>query len=222
MIRQPLTALAACVRGAAVVAALLVLTSATFAGTILEIQLGGVDIGYDGTDIVDADPGNADPDPLTTVTFVVDGSLVGSVLIADISLDMLLPSVLDIDKSGDTVLSASGGIFNLGLPGGDYLDLNLGEATITYVDIANTVQFAFGGSVAAIDGQSLPFGLTIGDPVSISFSTQVNPGSLSSGEVNVEGFTSSGTGEIRGLVPEPTSLALLAIAGLMVGMIRRR
>ena len=60
----------------AVVAVVVVLSSTTFAAPVLEIQLGGMDIAYDGTNIFDADPGNADPDPLTTVTFQVDGSMI--------------------------------------------------------------------------------------------------------------------------------------------------
>ncbi|REK18341.1 MAG: PEP-CTERM sorting domain-containing protein [Planctomycetota bacterium] len=188
---------------------------------MLEIQLGGVDIGYDGTNIFDA--GAGDPDPLNSVAFLVDGVQVGSVLTSDITLDLFIPDVLDIADTGDVVVSGAGGFFDIGLPGADFLDLDLDAATITYVDLT-TVQFAYAGSVAAIDGQSLPFGLEIGDPVSISFSTQIDPGTLVTAGGFVEEFTAFGTGEVRGiLVPEPASVVLGGLGGLaLLGLIWRR
>ena len=54
-----------------------------------------------------------------------------------------------------------------------YLKLDIDEITVTYVDSAGIIQFVFGGGVAAIDDQDLPFGLELFDPVAVSFSTRV-------------------------------------------------
>lgn len=205
-------------RMVAVVGIIAVMTAAplwSHASTI-EIQLGGVDIRYDGANIFDYDPGSSDPDPLTTVTFLVDNVMVGSVLTSDITLEMFIPNVLNIDDTGDTVVSGSGGVFNLGLPAADFLSLELDEATITYADISGIVQFAFGGSIAGLVSQSLPFGLTIEEPISVSFSTQINAGSLVTSGGTVDQFTASGTGEIVG-VPEPSTVILAALGVLGLG-----
>ncbi|REK18340.1 MAG: PEP-CTERM sorting domain-containing protein [Planctomycetota bacterium] len=187
--------------------------------TLLEIELGGVNIGFDGDDIFD--DGAFDPDTLNSVAFLVDGSMVGSVLTTDITLDLFIPDVPAIADTGAIVVSAPGGFFNLGLPGADFLDLDLGAATVTYIDLT-TVQFSFGGSVAAIAGQSLPFGLVIGEPVSVSFSTQILPGTLVTAGGFVEEFSASGTGEIRG-VPEPASIVLAAAGAFaLAGIVWRR
>src|SRR5690606_30900056 len=40
----------------------------------IEIFFTGIDIAYDGSDIVDSDPGNADPDPIINASFVINGA----------------------------------------------------------------------------------------------------------------------------------------------------
>ncbi len=204
---------------AVAVAAVLGLATSVSAATI-QIELGGVNLGYDGSSLFDADPGLADPDPLTTVNFLVDGAPAGPVLVADIALDVFIPDVSGIGVLGDTVTSAAGGIFDLLLPGGDLLEIDLAEALITYSPIGGLVQFLFGGAVGTIASQSLPFGLALGDSVSISFSTQVDAGTLSDDGQVLTGFTSSGTGEIRGVaVPEVAALWMLvpALGALALG-----
>ncbi|MBL7220211.1 MAG: PEP-CTERM sorting domain-containing protein [Phycisphaerae bacterium] len=66
----------------------------------------------------------------------------------------------------------------------------------------------------------MPYGVTIAEPVSVSFSTQTTePVSKSGNHITV--FRSSGTGEITGL-PEPATLSLLALGGLTVLRKRRK
>lgn len=210
----------------AITAVVSLATSATqgLSAPLLEIQMSGVNIGYDGSSIFDQDPGSSDPDPLSTVSFLLDGTSTGSVLTSDIFLDLSIPDVLNINPIGGTVLSGTGGLFDLTMPGGDFVSLILGPASVTYVD-AGFVEFAFVGSVAQLVAQSLPYGLELDDPVSVSFSTQIIPGSLSTSTF-VDSFTASGTGEIRSevpsvVVPEPSSLALVSVAFMLLAACRR-
>lgn len=184
----------------------------------LEILFEDIDISYDdslGT-IVDQN----DPDPLTNVDFVVDGGVVGGIP-AGATLDFEIPGVPAIaDVSGTIVTSDPGGNFNFDFGGGNFLDLDLDEVTVTYISILS-VKFAFGGSVAGIGGQDLPFGLTLGDPVSVSFSTTIDDITVDSGIV--KSFLGSGTGEVEGAaVPEPTSLGIAALGGLLATMFASR
>jgi hypothetical protein len=214
---------------------MLLLVTPTYAAS-LEIQLGGVDIVFDGTDIDDAgspvfgteDP--ADADPLDTVTFKEDGTPVGTLLgpplgTDPISVDIHIPGVPPIPVAGGTVTTS-------GIPPGTFdlltkavasaigLALDLDEVDITYVPISSSMSFVFAGSVAAIDSQDLPFGLEIGSPVTVTLSTQTDSVTTFGGFV--ESFTASGTGEIRGiLVPEPSTLVLAALALLAHGRRRR-
>lgn len=183
------------------------LCSASHAANI-SIQFSGLDIEYDGTDIT------ADDD-LTSVAITAGGSPAGPVLTSDISIDALIPEVVGIDVAGDTVVSDPGGSLDLSFPAGDSLELELGAATVNYFD-AGFVQFTFAAAIATIDSQSLPFDLTIGDPVSISFSTQVVPGTLMDNGVVITAFEATGTGEVQGaLVPEPSSVALLLVCAAL-------
>lgn len=179
---------------------------------MIRIQFSGLDIAYDGTDITSA----TSPDELSSVAISTNGALAGPVLTSDIALEAMIPDVLDIAVGGDTVTSGAGGTFNFSFPSGDSLSLTLGPANINYAD-AGFVQFTFGAAIAAVNSQSLPYDLLIGDPVAVSFSAQIDSDSLMDDGVNLTAFTASGTGEVRGeLVPEPSTLVLLGLATLAI------
>ena len=175
------------------------------------------------------------PEPLLSATFAVDGSFVGTVS-TDVTADMEVLGVPAL-TSGSTV-PATGGKFSLDFGGGKFLDLILDTVSITYID-ATAVQFVFGAGVAPDQSdvmQDLPFDLS-GDPasglkapVTLSFSSQVKPGSIvTNGGGGVIGFEAVGTGEVRGgfepdenKVPEPGTLGLMALAGMMGGVVALR
>lgn len=220
--------------GVAFLSALAIAASPSARATNVEIFFTGMNLVYDGTSIYDAGSlagGNGNPaeaDPLVTATFVANGSVVG-VVASDISLDLYIPDVTDIPSAANThhVMTTPGNPGFLDLLIGtsplasEFLMLDLSEVSITYFDQDDMVQFVFGAAVADSASQNLPFGLMAGDPISVSFSAQVTPGSLTEAGGIVTGFLASGSGEIRA-VPEPTTVGLgvLALAG--AGLVWRR
>ncbi len=206
---------------------------ATAASADVVIHFTGMDLVYDGTALYDggstagglADP--ADADPLATVDFFVSGGLVGS-LDSDISLDVFIPDISGISDAPDTVYN----VWTLGNPGffdlligtsplaSEFLMVDIESVNFTYVDVGGLVQFTFGGAVGVGSAQNLPFGLQIADPVTLSFSAQVVPGTLQSSGGFITGFEAFGTGEFRA-IPAPATGALLAL-GAAAGFRRRR
>jgi hypothetical protein len=201
---------------------LLALVAQPASAAYIQIQLGGLDLQYDGSSIYDS--GTADPAPLTNATFLSDGVALGPADTSDVTLDLQIPGVLNIPAAGGSVTSASGGNLYLDLGDGEFLSLTLDVANVNYVPLTSTVQFVFAGSAASIDGQQLPYGITLGEPVSVSFSTQlIEPASyvVTQDGSFVGSFDAQGTGEIHA-VPEPATLGLLGLGGLAILRRRRR
>lgn len=192
----------------------LALTSAASAGVM--IQFGGLDIGYNGTNITDVGTPH-DPDPLSNATFFVNTVALGADT-SGVTLDLNIPGVVNIPAGGGQVSSAANGSLFLDLGGGEFLSLILDSAVVTYVPMAS-IQFVFAGSSSAIVGQQLPHGLSLINPVSVSFSTQIDPGSVKQSDGYVTAFTSAGTGEIQA-VPEPATLVTLF--GVAIPMLLKR
>jgi hypothetical protein len=203
-----------------------------------QIQIGftGMNLVYDGSNIYDAgsnlggtlNPANADP--VASADFFIDSVLVGNVT-SNVSVDIHIPDVTNIPSAPNTVYNVvtpgNPGIFDLLIgtspSASQYLALDLGEVSISYLDVAGIVQFHFGAAVAEGSSQNLPFGLQIGDPVTLSFSTQIDPGSRTIAGGFVTGFRANGTGEIRGeQIPEPSSIALCVMGAMAIPVLLRR
>lgn len=192
---------------------------------------------YDGSAIYDAgstagglaDP--ADADPLTSITFSVDGAPAGT-LLSNIWADIFIPGVTGIPSASNTVhnqtTAGNPGFFDL-LVGtsplaSQFLLIDLAEVTITYVDVASVVQFVFGIATPDIFAQTLPFGLVIDGPLTVSFSAQVDPGTLTNNDSQITGFAALGSGDISGqstAIAEPAAAPLMAL-GVMAFLAGRR
>ena len=218
----------------AVVASALI--SAHSLAATISINFTGMNLVYDGSAIYDAGStvggiGNpTDADPLTSVNFIKDGNLVGT-LSSDVSLDVYIPDVTGISSAPNTVFNVT----TIGNPGffdlligtsplaSQFLLLDLSEVSVSYLDISGLMQFSFGAAVADSFAQNLPFGLEIGDPISVSFSAQVASGSRTTSGGFVTGFSAAGTGEISGpSVPEPATGLLLMLGALATVMFAHR
>jgi hypothetical protein len=180
----------------------------------IEIIVSDIDIEYDGTNIFDSNPIGSNPDPLSTASFFKNEALQG-VLTTDLTLDLLIPNVTGILTSGSTAFSDPGGNLTLRQGSTVLLDLTLGSAEVIYSPFNAFFRFVFAGASATLDSQNLPFGLTLANPVSVSISTQLDPNSLTSSGSTVTGFRSSGSGE-HVAIPEPASLVLLGIGGMLM------
>jgi len=220
------------VRAGAVGAAAIAFAAAGADAGIL-IQFTGMNLVYDGSALYDAgstsgglaDP--ADADSLISVDFFDNGVLVGS-LSSDIALDVFIPGVVGIPAAPGTVFNdttaGDPGFFDLLIGtsplASEFLIVDLNSVNVTYVDISGQVEFVFGAALASTFAQNLPFGLVMEDPLTVSFSAQVDPGSITSAGGFITGFTASGTGEYQA-VPAPGAAIVLG-AGAFGAMARRR
>ncbi|MGI9457915.1 MAG: hypothetical protein ACR2NU_15225 [Aeoliella sp.] len=181
----------------------------------IKIFLQGIDIAYDsGTGLIE-DIG-APLDSVHTVEITDDGSLAYGP--DDGTVDIAIPGIVGIPVGGGTVSNGGGGVFDItfGAGGVDgFLALDLSTAFVTYT--AGVGIDIFGASIASIGGQALPAGLTAKDPVSVSFSTETET-VTDNGSTLLTFTASSGTAEVFEVIPEPSSLGILALGGLLAGM----
>ncbi len=196
--------------------------------SMLEIQFTGVNLDYDGSNIFDSKNHNtsgngnpADADPLNTMSFLVDGNLVGTVLTSDIYLDLYITGVTNVPASGGGVTSSgNGGSFGVDLltsgsnPGwGLALDIN----TMQFFYTGGNIAISVAGLATNIAAQQLPFGLQFdpSQPVTIILSSAHLSNVTTSGGY-LTGLNAAGTGNVAGVyVPEPATVSLFGL-GLLV------
>lgn len=220
----------ASIRSFTLSACALVALAASPALGAFQIHITGMNLYYDGTAIRDAGSGAggvadpADGDALTTVDFFEDGVLIGS-LDSNVTLDAYIPDVAGMSGAANTVdvqtTPGNPGFFDLLIGtsplASEFLLLDLGSVSLTYMDIAGQSRFLFGAAVVDVYSDNLPFGIALDGPVTVSFSTQVSNVSVIGG--TILGFDAIGTGEITG-VPAPASA--LTLGGLLAAGLRRR
>ena len=197
-----------------------------------------MDLNYDGSNIYDSGSplyGSGNPaqaNALTTMSFYVDGSLVGSVLTTNIFADVAILGVNNLPAGGGVVNSVGDG-FSFGtvdlltqnvIPGfGLSLAINSMQVFYTGSNIAISVS-----GLGTVQTQNLPFLLSFDpiNPITIVMSS-ANLSGLTTAGGFVTGFNATGTGNIAGTrgadVPEPGTLSMLGIGllGLALGARRK-
>lgn len=207
------------------------------AGAGILISFTDMNVVYDGSSLRDAGSplgGFADPalaDPVTSLDFFVDGAPVGT-LSSNIAVDFIIPDVTNIPYVPNSAqnIQTSGdipGIFDMLIgtspAATEFLLLRLEGVNLTFLDVGGQAQFLFSGAIASIDGQDLPFGLEILEPIQVSFSVQVDMNTLTTSDGVITGFRATGTGEIAGgIVPSPASAAILWLCAATIAAKRRR
>ncbi len=195
----------------------------------LIINITGLDIVYDGTDLYDAGGAvgglglPADADPVDTVEFLVNGGTVGA-LSTDVFVDFFISGVSNIPVGGGAVMSAgNGNAFGFDLLTsllGWGLALDIDQVAITYAG-PGVLQVSFDGIVAGVAYQDLPFGLLIDEGQAVNFSFVGAVSASGDDGSYLTDFDADGTAEIGGPspgeVPEPGSLTLFGLGLALVG-----
>jgi hypothetical protein len=209
--------------------AFLAIGAGSIGAATLEIQLAGLDLTYDGNALYDATSINgraanpAEADPLLSMHFLVNGSPVGT-LTSDVYADVYVDGLTNCPATGGmATTSGQGDTFGIDLmtnssnPSGG-LSLNIDQFQMFYA--GNEVSMAATGVASSVALQNLPFGFEfdVNEPITIILSSAHLTNVTTAGGF-LTGFNSSGTGNIAG-VPEPVSLMLLGVGGLVI--LRRR
>lgn len=196
----------------------------TVAGTIA-IDIDGLDAVFDGTDITNA--GGASGDPLGTVTITTTDPNGTTIIPSGATIEFIVPDVDPIPTGGGAVSAGDTGEVTLSLPGGDFVSLDLGPATVTYIDVGGTTALVFSTIAADDDSVSqslatvLPAGFEIDDPITFTFAAIVDSSTDDAGFIT--SFTAAGGGSIDGtVIPEPSSGLLVGLTAGAMGLRRRR